>query len=227
MAAFRPPLFPSPGGVGITVAADERCRYVEDRSSVIRSLIRRLIGADSAIDSIVERGPHGVSPDDHNRVFQAGWDLISPYMQLHNRESRSTRSSKARQKVERGIELLTFITQANPANWGAHWMIGKGYQALGNSVLACNSFRVSFDLQKNNPDVAREYMFECLNLGRSKEGVDAARHAVSIQPNNGGLLANLALALLIAADLDAAEQTLDQALAADPEDAITKKASQR
>ncbi len=193
---------------------------------MFRSLIRRLTGADSAIDAIVERGPIAVSPDDHNRVYQAGCDLISPYMPLHNRESRSARSSKGRQEVKRGIELLTFITQANPANWNAHWIIGKGYQALGDSSAACDSFRASFDLQKNNPDVAREYMFECLNLGRSKDGVDAARHAVSLQPANAGLLANLALALLIAADLDAAEQTVNQALVADPKDGITKNVAQ-
>jgi len=193
---------------------------------MFRSLIRKFTGADSAIDAIVGRGPNALSPDDHNRVYQAGCDLIAPYMPLHNRESRSARSSKARQEVERGIKLLTFITQANPANWNAHWIIGKGYQAIGNSEAACDSFRASFDIQKHNPDVAREYMFECLNLGRSKDGVDAARHAVSLQPGNPGLLANLGLALLIAADLDAAEQAVNQALVADPKDGITKNVAQ-
>jgi tetratricopeptide (TPR) repeat protein len=196
--------------------------YAANSSSMFRALIRKLTGADSAIDAIVERGPHGVSRDDHNRVYQAGCDLISPYMPLHNHESRSARSSRAQQEMERGIQLLTFITHANPANWNAHWIIGKGYQALGNSAAACDSFRASFDLQKDNPDVAREYMFECLNLGRGKDGVEAARHAVSLEPHNPGLLANLALALLIAADLDAAEKAANQALAADPKDAITK-----
>jgi Flp pilus assembly protein TadD len=193
---------------------------------MIRALIRKLTRRDAAIDGIVERGPAGLSSDDHDRVYQEGWDLIAPYMPLHNHESRRARSRKSRSDVERGIRLLQFITRANPANWSAHWIIGKGYQALGNSHAACDAFRASFELQKDNPDVAREYMFECLNLGRAEDGVAAARHAVSLQPSNVGLRANLAIALLIAADLNSAEMTVAQALTADPNDAITKNVAQ-
>ena len=193
---------------------------------MIRSLIRIFTRRDAAIDAIVERGPAGISSHDHDRVYQTGCDHISPYMPLHNKESRRAQSPKERNEVERGIRLLTFITQANPANWNAHWVIGKGHQALGDSAAACESFRASFAIQKNNVDVAREYMFECLNLGWAPDGVAAARHAVSLQPQNAGLLANLALALLIAADLDAAEESARQALSIDPGDVITKNVAQ-
>jgi Flp pilus assembly protein TadD len=193
---------------------------------MFRSLIRKLTGHDAAVDAIIERGPTALSSEEHDRVYQAGCDLITRYMPLQNRESRGAHSVKSQREVERGIDLLTFIARANPANWSAHWIIGKGHQALGNSGAACDSFRVSFELQKDNADVAREYMFECLKLGRADDGVVAARHAVFLQPRNAGLLANLSLALLIAADLDAAENTAGQALALDPNDVITKSVSQ-
>ena len=189
---------------------------------MFRSILRRLTGHDSTIDAIVARGPESVSSDDHNRVYQAGCDLISPHMPLHNHESRAAHSTSAQRDVRRGIELLTFVTQANPANWNAHWIIGKGHQALGHAKAACDSFRASFDLQKHNPDVAREYMFECLNLGRGSEGVMAASHALSLEPGNAGLHANMALAFLIDAQLDQALAAASKSLELDPTDRITR-----
>jgi len=189
---------------------------------MFRSLIRKLTGHDSAINAIIARGPNGITDDDHNRVYKAGCDLISPHMPLHNHESRAAHSTSAQRGVRRGIELLKFVTQANPANWNAHWIIGKGHQALGDSNAACDSFRASFDLQKDNPDVAREFMFECLNLGRGSDGVMAARHALSLEPNNAGLHANMALAFLINAQLDEALAAATKSLELDPSDRITK-----
>lgn len=192
-------------------------------ANMFRSIFRKLTGADSAIDSIVARDPAAISSEDHDIVYKAGCDLISPYMPLHNHESRAANSPGVQRNVRRGIELLTFVTKANPANWNAHWVIGKGHQALGDSNAACDSFRASFDIEKENPDVAREYMFECLNLGRGSDGVSAARHAVSLEPNNAGLHANMALAFLVDGQLDNADAAASKSLQLDPSDQITQR----
>jgi len=169
-------------------------------------------------DSAVESSPKTL---EHNRLYKEGSDLISPYMQLVNRDSLPGDSPMARERLERGIDLLNQAISINPANWAAHWIVGKAHQVLGDSENACEAFGKSFALQKGNPDVAREYMFECLNLGRAAKGIAAARQAVTTKPDDAGLIANLALALLIGGKLDEAADTVHKALAIAPTDQIS------
>jgi hypothetical protein len=136
----------------------------------VNSIIRRLTGVDARIDNIVRRRePATVTPDEYTLIYDTGCDLILPYIKLENHETRSAQSNGARREVERGIQLLDFILIVNPQNWSAYWIIGKGYQALGNSEMACDALGKAFAIEKGNPDVAREYMYECLQLGRSED----------------------------------------------------------
>ncbi len=169
-------------------------------------------------DSAVESSPETL---EHNRLYQEGSDLISPYMQLVNQDSPSAGSETARVELERGIELLNQAISINPANWPAYWTIGKAHQVLGDSESACEAFGKSYGLHKGNQDVAREYMFECLNLGQAEKGIAAARHAVSLKPDDAGSIANLALALLIGGKLDEATETVTKAMAIAPDDEIS------
>ena len=65
-------------------------------------------------------------------------------------------------------------------------------------------------------------MFECLNLGRGAEGVTLAEQALTLEPNEPGLIANYALALLIDGKVDAAEKEVQRALQLDGTDKVTK-----
>lgn len=190
--------------------------------NLIRAILKKLTGHPAFVDGIVSRGSDNITSDEHDIVYQEGWDLITPYMPLHKKESRAARSRKAMRNVERGITLLEFVTEANPENWSAFWGIGKGYQALGNSDAACDFFGKAFARQKENPDVAREYMFECLNLGRHEDGISAAKHAVSLNARDPGLLANLALAHFINANLESAMTAVNESLELAPRDPITR-----
>ena len=101
-------------------------------------------------------------------------------------------------------------------------MQGKGFQALGETAAACDAFGRAFSIQQNNPDVAREYMLECLSLGRNLEGLRAAKMAVSLRPTDAGLHANLALAYLVSGNAPSALQVVNEALQLDPSDTITQ-----
>ena len=162
------------------------------------------------------------APGDHNRIYQEACDLIQPYMRLEGAKPRSAESGKARDELNRGIFLLQRVVEINPRNWSAYWVLGKAYQSLNDSSSACDAFGKSFEIQKENPDVAREYMFECLNLGRAEDGIAAARRAVELKPNDSGLLANLALAYLIGGRLDDALSNVDQSLMLEPDDTVTQ-----
>ena len=65
-------------------------------------------------------------------------------------------------------------------------------------------------------------MHNCLALGKGEEAVKVAEHAVSLKPDDAGLEANLALALLVAGRVDDALATAQSALDRSPNDEITK-----
>ncbi len=170
--------------------------------------------------------PPVVVADDeqHDEVFERGSQLISPYMQLLGRNPTITKQAK--NEVEQGIRDLDAVTAYNPENWAAFWIKGKGYQVLGAHRAANHEFKASFDIQKKNPDVAREYASSCLELGYGPEAVQATQHAITLSPDDAGLHANLALALLIDGKNSEAKQAIDRSLQMSPDD-IVPQAVQR
>jgi len=147
-------------------------------------------------------------------------------MVLVDRDAAPANSQKAKADLERGIKTLEQAIAINPANWSAYWTIGKAHQARGKSEDACDAFGKSYGLQKGNADVAREYMLECLNVGRAKTAIVVARRAVALKPKDSGLVSNLALALLLGGQLDEASETVTKALSMDPKDEITQNLQQ-
>jgi tetratricopeptide (TPR) repeat protein len=189
------------------------------------SSLSTIFGRSQAQSKVVPVAPVS-DMDTHNLYYRKGGELIEPYMRIHDLPERRTDSVDARRDITQGILLLEAVVAYNPMNWNAMWIIGKGYQAMGADEQACDAFARSFAIERRNPDVAREYMFECLNLGRIDEGVSAAQHAVGLVPRDAGLLANLALAYTIAGRISDARSVIDESLRIDPDDAITRSLQQ-
>lgn len=160
--------------------------------------------------------------DRHNRLYNEACNLIDPYMRLHGVSRRDATTARAKRDLAKGIGNLNAVVQINPNNWAAYWIMGKGYQAQGLSSEACDAFASAYSMQKENADVAREYMFECLNVGRTKEAVQLSRAALALRPQDPGLKANLALCLLVDAQLDEGKRMAEEALQTDPSDDITR-----
>ncbi len=159
-----------------------------------------------------------LSQERHDEYYQKGSNLIQPFMVLHKNEIKSPQ----KKKIKEGIIYLDAVTKINPENWAAFWIKGKGYQALTDSSSAYAEFKSSYFIQKENPDVAREFMIECLNLGKADEGVIVATEAMTLKPDDSGLIANAALALLIRGDLGEALRYIDKAISLDPSDEINR-----
>ena len=179
-------------------------------------------------DKSVEKRENQMNPavnnngEEFSRLYKEGVRLIKPYMILTDGQVRSVNTETARQDLTRGISSLKKAVVIQPDNRAAYWIIGKGYQALHDSENACEAFGRSFAIQQQNPDVAREYMMECLNLGRSDEAMRVAQHAITLRPTDAGLIANLALASLIAGKIDAALEHVNKSLRISPDDKITQ-----
>lgn len=156
----------------------------------------------------------------HNQVYKRGTELISPHMQLLDKSPKVTKT--ARDEVSQGIQDLDAVTAYDPQNWAAFWVKGKGYQVLGNHEAANSEFRKSFDIQKQNPDVAREYASSCLELGFGAEAIRATLHAIQLAPEDAGLHANLALAFLIDGQNTEAKKAIQKSLEMSPHDKISQ-----
>lgn len=121
-----------------------------------------------------------------------------------------------------GIACLDRVLVIAPANWSALWIRGKGFQALGEHGPAAESFRSAYHLNPEHQDVAREFAEELLETRQFGEAVTVAREVSNRRPQDGGLKANFALALLMDGQVGAAQSTIADAGKLDPNDEITK-----
>ena len=164
--------------------------------------------------------PVVTNKEQYCQVYEHGADLIYPHMQCDGRHSKM--NAKAKRDLAEGIACMKAIIVYDSVNWAAFWIMGKAYQALDEQKLEYESFKAAFDIQKEWPDVAREYAGSCLKLGLGKDAVITTKHAISLSPNDAGLQANLALAYLAIGKNDEADAAISMSLAMDPDDKISK-----
>lgn len=159
-------------------------------------------------------------------LYQRGADAVTPHMHIHDRRH-SPLDARARRNLERGIDMLTRHARVNPVSWQASWIAGKGYQALERRDDAVREFARAFAIKPDHPDVGREYALAALQAERLDLALTAATAACTAQPDDAGLLANLALVHFIAGRLAEARTTIERALAMTPDDPITRTLAAR
>ena len=160
---------------------------------------------------------------DHDTLFRRGADLIGPHMLLVDRKPAPHNDHEVRV----GIACLDRVLAIDPANWSASWIRGKGLQSLGDHGAAVESFRSAYRMNPAHQDVAREFAEELLETRQFDDAVRVAREVSNRHPDDGGLKANLALALLMDGQVGAAQSSVAEALESDPNDEITKALAKR
>ncbi|WP_295122445.1 hypothetical protein [uncultured Chitinophaga sp.] len=153
-------------------------------------------------------------------LFRNGVALIEPYIFIAGNVS----SDPAQKEIAifRGIGMLDEVTELTPGNFAAFWIKGKAYQALQLQEKAYVEFVTAFELNDENPDVARELAITCGYLGKGQEAVTISLHALSLDHHNPGLMGNLALSYLLNGEVENAERTIAAALVHSPDDGINQ-----
>lgn len=164
-------------------------------------------------------------PQDHDALYKRGTDLINPYLILVDRPAAKDAERTAR--LNAGIACLDRALTLAPTNWAALWLRGKAFQSLADHAKAHDSFRSAFELQPKNPDVGRELAAECMELGKFAEAVTVTEQMTKLSPQDAGLQANLALALLLDGQVQRAQATIAAARRLAPEDPISKAVEDR
>lgn len=163
--------------------------------------------------------------EERGDLYQRGVNLVEPWIVLHDRPTAQLEAS-AQARVERGIRMLERHLALCLENWAGHWMAGKGSQALGRQQQAADFFRRSLELKPDQPDVARECALTLMRLGAFEEAVQVSRQGCGAAPEEAGLAANLALALLLAGDPQAALDAAQTAIRLDAQDPINQNVLQ-
>ena len=158
----------------------------------------------------------------HNRAFAEAMRLINGEILLDEHHLNSNCKKSVRLRLEEAKRLLERTLEINPENWSAMWFLGKIHQRLGDNSAAFNWFCEAHDINPSQADVAREASICAMSLGRSEEAIHYASDAVQSQPDNNGLLANLALAFLLAGNVNDADTTIGKVILNDPKDKISK-----
>ena len=154
---------------------------------------------------------------EHNNLYRRALELVEftttivPPAQVSGFKMR---------QVRRGIRLLGRVMELNPENWAALWLMGKAYQALGDSGKALDAFSKSHSINPTNSDVAREASISAMENSQNDVAIEFAERAVQLDPVDSGLRANLALMHLFAQQLQSAKAQIEQAYAIDPDDQI-------
>jgi tetratricopeptide (TPR) repeat protein len=159
-------------------------------------------------------------------AYRHGVSLMEAYLDLPRDKVKSNPQSKP--DLSAAIQSLDVAVGIEPDSSTAWWARGKAQQLLGDHEAAYESFHRSYKIDEGkNPDAGVQLLLECLETGRGGEAVQVAENINKAQPDNAGMLANLALAYLINGQIDDAERAVSTAEAIDPEDSAITSAKKR
>jgi Flp pilus assembly protein TadD len=150
----------------------------------------------------------------HNELYSAGIEHMGEAEQALG-------GNESRRHAARAAELFERALQLHPENWNAIWALGMARQVLEEHEEAYEAFNTAYMLAPNAVDVCRELANECIILGKGAEGVGIAERACALDPEDVGLVANLALAYLINHQITAAVDAIHDASRRNPDDPTT------
>jgi tetratricopeptide (TPR) repeat protein len=163
-------------------------------------------------------GPsHQMEPEIEQR-FKAAVDAINPLLTFDGHPKQL--GFFERRRLAKGIRELEAL--ATNDRWRIWWFLGMARRAASDPAGAFDAFERAYEVNPTHADVSREFGGQCLALGRGERAVSVSERNCGLHPNDAGLRANLALACLVAGDVQRAKAEVARALEMDPSDGITR-----
>lgn len=159
--------------------------------------------------------------DEYNTKYERAFDLLSKHAFIQGAGGRQP-GPFGKKRIKEAISLLQRCLEIWRNSWAAMWGIGKAHQALGYHRTALGWFERALRIEESNPDIYREATIEGLNLGEAEKALTYAMKARELKPDDVGLQANLALALLLNKRGDEAKTEIQEACKKNPEDRVSK-----
>jgi hypothetical protein len=178
------------------------------------------VGRTSHVDAADDERTSGL----HNGLYREAIGLLEPFLVVHVKtgDDQPARSAPDKAKLTRVCELLQRVVELREENWNAWWVLGMARRFLGEREAAWRAFQRAYTIAPTQIEVGRNLVMESLALGYGQEAVEVATAMANLSPDDAGLLANRALALLIAGDVATASADVTRALALAPADSTTR-----
>ncbi len=116
---------------------------------------------------------------------------------------------------------LEWVASLSPQSWNVWWVLGVACRLLKDREGAYAAFRRAFLINPKHVEVGRNLAQECIALGHAKESLEVTGAMLRLAPQDSGLIANHALALLIDGDLEGAGGEVNRAFEMNPSDEVT------
>jgi Tfp pilus assembly protein PilF len=174
------------------------------------------------VPMLLSQGPTVAQVVGDELVFQQAAKLLQPFILMPGRVAKDAASERSQSEIAEGMRLLEVLVTINPQHWRAYWLKGKVHQATKDHQAAHAAFGQSHQLHTGQADVVREYMIECICIGRTNQAVALAELAVQLRSSDPGLRANLGLAYLADGQFPRAHAATELALQMAPDDGISK-----
>lgn len=155
--------------------------------------------------------------EQYQALWAEAWELLAPFFGP-NRRNLSTEEIA---KVAKASEALERMTSSGRASWHAWWLFGVARRCLRDREGAYAAFARAYGMAPDEIETGRNLGLECITLGYADEAISVTAAVVALAPDNAGLVANHALALLIGGDLDGALREVRRSLRLDPNDTVT------
>jgi Flp pilus assembly protein TadD len=160
----------------------------------------------------------------HDALAAKGWALTEGCLVLNGQEMLGRPNWFVRWRLRRATRCFERALEINPDGWPSMWALGKIHQRLGEQAAAFDWFTRAHAIKPDQPDVAREAGIAALDIGRVKDGLELCQTAVACNPDDAGLVANLALAHCLAGDDAEAQRCAAEAVERAPGDTISAAA---
>jgi len=151
----------------------------------------------------------------HDELYREGCKILQPYLPLVDGLTPGKPVDLA--DIEKGRRLLTRALDLYPDNWSAYWIMGMACRAAGYKDQAYEALSRAWAINPNHVDVGRELVLQCCINGRGAEAVQVSSKVLGLRPEDGGLLSNHALALMLAGEVGRARFFAAKATAAAPD----------
>jgi Flp pilus assembly protein TadD len=158
----------------------------------------------------------------HNSLTEEGWNLTKGRLYLHGEGIVGHPGWWTRRKLRKAVRCFQQALEINTDGWSSMWALGKIYQRLGEHEMSLHWFSQAQKVNPAQPDVAREAGLAALDCGDSSLAVQLCRSAVDNNPNDIGLISNLALAYMLHGNDPDAVACASRAVSLDSADEVSR-----
>lgn len=158
----------------------------------------------------------------YNGLLERGMQLLKQYALVGMGAAPESLPEDVEQRLREAMRCLRQASEMVPAQMAPKWGLGKAYQALGDREQALAWFEAAYRLAPHQPDVCREAGLAAMEANSFEAAEKYSREAVTARPDDAGLHANLALALMFLGRDDEACRTIRHSLELSPGDPVSR-----